>query len=86
MDDLANKIFQTLGFYISTIWYLQGRFLRFIDVTDLELNANLTIVDSPGQVVTDSEEEVLKKKNKRMAKNKEQLLKLCYSVGYLLSL
>lgn len=43
------------------------------------------VVDNPGQVVMDSEEEILKKKNKRVAKRKEQLAKLCILVGCLLS-
>lgn len=33
-------------------------------------------MDNPGQVVTDSEEEVVRKKNERAAKNKERLEKL----------
>ena len=35
------------------------------------------MVDNPRQIVTDFEEEVVKKKNKCVAKRKEQLAKLC---------
>lgn len=40
------------------------------------------MVDNPGQLVTDSEEKVVKKKNKRVAKRKERLAKLCALVRF----
>ena len=72
-DDLANKTFRALGFYISTTGYLEERSLRFIDVTDLELTTEPTVMDNAGQVVTDFKEEVVKKKNKHIAKKKSGL-------------
>ena len=42
-------------------------------------------MNNPGQVITDSEEEVMKKKNKHTAKKKEQLAKLHAPVGSPLS-
>ena len=62
-DDIADETLQALGFQISVTGYLQERSPRFIDVTNLELNAEPAVVDNPSQVVTDSEEEMVKKKN-----------------------
>ena len=84
-DDIADETFRALGFQISATGYLEEGFPRFTDVTDLELSAELAMVDNPGQVVTDSEEEVVKKKNKRAAKRKERLAKLHAPVGSPLS-
>lgn len=47
IDDIADEIFQVLGFHISTTRYLEKRFLHFIDVTDLELNIELAVIDNP---------------------------------------
>ena len=81
IDDIADKTLQALSFHISATRYLEEGSPRFTDVTDLELTAKLAVVDNPGWVVTDSEEEVVKKKNKCTAKRKERLAKLCASVG-----
>ena len=48
MDDIADKTLQALGFHIFATRYLEEGFPRFIDVTDLELNAEPAIVDNPG--------------------------------------
>lgn len=71
IDDLADKTLQALGFHISAIGYLEKEFPRFKDVTNLELTAELAMVDNASQIVTDSKEKLVKKKNKRMAKRKE---------------
>ena len=84
-DDKINETLRVLGFHISTNGYLEERFLRFTDVTDLELTAEPAVVDNPGQIVTDFEEKVVKKKNKCVAKSKERLAKLCATIGSLLS-
>ena len=75
-DDIADKTLQALGFHIFATRYLEKRSLCFTDVTDLKLNIEPAIIDNPGQVVTDSGEDVVKKKNKRAAKKKEWLAKL----------
>ena len=85
MDNIRDKTLRALGFYISATGYLEEESSRFTDVTDLELTTKPTVVDNPGQVVTDSEEKVVKKKNKRVAKIKERLAKLCAPVGSPLS-
>ena len=84
-DDIASETLQALCFHISTTGYLEEESLRFIDVTDLELNVKPAVVDNIGQVVPDFEEEVVKKKNKHAAKRKKRLAKLCALVGSLLS-
>ena len=81
MDDIADKILRALGFQISATGYLEEGSPHFIDVTDLVLTAESAVVDNLGQVVTDSEEEVVKKKNKRAAKRKERFAKLCAPIG-----
>ena len=62
-DDIANETLQALGFHISAIRYLKERSPYFTDITDLQLTVKPAIVDNSGQVVMDSEEEVVKKKN-----------------------
>lgn len=83
--DLADETLRALGFHISVTGYLEKRSPRFTDVTDLEMTAKLAVVNKPGQVVTDSEEEVVKKKNEHTAKKKERLPKLHTLVGSTLS-
>ena len=80
MDDIADKTLQAHGFYISATGYLEKGSPRFIDVIDLMLNAKLTVMENPGLVITDSEEELIKKKNKRTVKRKERLAKLCVPI------
>lgn len=82
---IADEIFQALSFYISTTGYLKKRSSRFINITDLELTAKSVVVDNPGQIVTDFEREVLKKKNKCAAKKKERLVKFPAFVEFFLS-
>lgn len=72
-DDLADKALRTLGFYIIATEYLEERFPRFINVTDLELIAKPVMIDNPGQVVTESDEELIKKKNKYTVKKSSSL-------------
>ena len=79
-DDIVDKTLRALGFHISATRYFEEGSPRFINVIDLELTTKPAVVDNPGQVVTDSEEEVVKKKNKRTAKRKERLAKLCAPV------
>ena len=76
MDDIKDETLLALGFHIFTTGYLEEGSLCFIDITNLELNAKLAVVDNSGQVVIDLEEEVVKKKNKRAAKSKEWFVKL----------
>ena len=76
-EDIANTTLLALGFHISSTKYHEERSLCFTDVIDLELNAEPAIMDNLGQVVTNLEEEVVKKKNKHAAKRKERLAKLC---------
>lgn len=64
MNNLADETLQALSFHISTTRYLKEGFPCFIDISDLELTAKPVVMDNPGQVVTDSEEEMVKKKNK----------------------
>ena len=73
---IIDTTLQALGFHISTIGYLEKRIPRFTDVTNLELNTKLDVVDNPVEVVMDSKEEMVKKKNKRVIKRKKQLVKL----------
>ena len=80
-DDIADKILQALVFHISATGYLEKGSLRFIDITDLELTAKPAVVNNLGQVVMDSGEKMVKKKNKRAAKKKERLAKFYVSVG-----
>ena len=84
-DDIADKTLRAFGFHISAIRYLEKESLYFINITDLELTAKPAVVDNPSQVVTDFEEKMVKKKNKRAAKRKERLAKLYALVGFLLS-
>ena len=84
-DDIADETLQALGFHISATGYFEEGSPRFTDVTDLELTAEPAVMNNPGQVVTDSEEKVVKKKNKCVAKRKKRLVKLCTLVGSLLS-
>ena len=67
-DDIADKTLQALGFHIFATGYFKERSPRFTDITDLELIAEPAMIDNPGQDVTDSEEKVVKKKNKCTAK------------------
>lgn len=71
MDTIPDDILQTLDFHLFPLIYFEERVLRFIDVTD---NPELTIepVDN-NQPIMDSEDEKLKKQNKRAAKRKAQL-------------
>ena len=85
MDDIADKTLQALGFHISTTRYLKKRSPHFTDVTDLELNAQPAVVDNLGQVVTNFEKEVMKKKNKYAAKKKKRLAKLYVPIRSFLS-
>lgn len=71
MDVIVNKIFQTLGFHISATWYLEEKSLYFIDIIDLKLAAEPFVIDNPGQIISYSKKEMVKKKNKRVAKRKE---------------
>lgn len=77
---IADKTLQALGFHISTTGYLKEGSPHFIVVTDLELIAERVVVDNLGQVITESEEEVVKNKNKRTIKRKERFAKLCVLV------
>ena len=83
-DDIADETLQALGFCISATGYLEEGSPYFIDVTDLELTTGLAVVDKAGQVVTNSQEEVVKKKNKCVAKRKKRLAKLRSPVRSLL--
>ena len=85
IDDLVDETLRALGFHISATEYLEERSSRFTEVIDLELTSKPAVVDNPGQIVTDSKEEVVKKKNKRAAKTKERLTKFCALVESLLS-
>lgn len=69
--DIADESFRALDFHISVTGYLEKTFPHFTDITDLKLNVEPTMVDNFGQVVTDSKEEVVKKKNKYIAKRKK---------------
>lgn len=84
-DNIENETPQALGFYISATRYLEEGSSCFTDITDLELTTKPAMVDNLSQVVTDSEEEVVKKKNKRMAKRKKWLVKLSTLIKSLLS-
>lgn len=83
-DVIANKTLHVLSFYISATEYLKEEISCFIDVNDLELTAKLAVIDNPGQVISDYEEKVLKKKNKCVVKGKKRLKKLCAPGGSLL--
>ena len=76
-DDIADKTLQTLCFHIFATGYLKKGFLHFTDITDLELTTEPAVIDNLSQVVTFSEEKVVKKQNKYAAKRKERLAKLC---------
>lgn len=78
-DDLANEIFQTLSFHISVTEYLKEKSLRFTNVTDLKLSVKPVVINNLGQVVIDSKEKVVEKKNKYTVK-KKWLAKLNASV------
>lgn len=82
MNAIADEIFQTLGFYISATRYLEKKSLHFTDITDLELTTKLVMFGNLGQVVTDSKEEVVKKKNKYTAKRKQRLAKPYPAIKY----
>ena len=77
IDDIADKTFRALEFHISTTGYLEKWSLCFTNVTDLELSVKPAVVDNLGEIITDFEEEIMKKKNKRVFKKKERLTKLC---------
>lgn len=81
MDDIADKTLQALGFHIFATGYLEKESSRFIDVTDLELTAKPDVLDNPNQVITDSKEKMVKKKNECAAKRKKQLAKLRTPIG-----
>lgn len=66
--------------YLATR-YLEERSLHFTDVTDLKLNAKPAVIDKPSQVVKDSKEKMIKKKNNCTAKKSKRLAKLCTFVG-----
>lgn len=63
MAKLANKTLQTFRFYISAIEYFNKNTSHFIYVIDMKLTAE-SIMNNLNQVVTDSEEKKLRKKNK----------------------
>lgn len=83
-DDMADETLRALGIRISATGYLEEESPRFTDITELELTAKPAVMDNPGQIVMDSEEEMVKKKNKCVAKRKERLVKLCAFVRSLL--
>ena len=85
-NDIADKSFQALGFHISAIGYLKEGFSHFTNVTDLELTTELAMVDNFGQIVTDSEKELLNKKNKYAVKRKERDMRRCAFIRSLLYL
>ena len=88
-DDITDKTFQAFGFHISATRYLEEGSLCFINIINLELNAELAMIDHPGQVVIDSGEEVAKKKNECAAKKNVpvgSLLSPCPKSSSLLSL
>lgn len=74
---IANETLLALGFLIFAIEYLEKMFLYFTNIINLELTANSVMVKNLGQVVTDFKKEMVKKKNKYMAKRKKRLAKLC---------
>lgn len=68
--EISDKNFQALEFHSSTTGYVEKRAPRFTDVIHApELIAEL-VVDNLCQVVTNSEEKELRKKNKLAAKKK----------------
>ena len=70
MDVIVDKFLQALDFHISAIGYFEKGSLRFINITNLKLNAEPAVVDNLGQVVMNFKEEVVKKKNKCITKKK----------------
>lgn len=52
-----------LGLHISVIDYFEKEAPFFIDITDTNLTIDV-VENNPDKVITDSEEEVVKKKNK----------------------
>ena len=85
-DDIADGTLRTFSFHISATQYLEEEFPRFKDILDLELTTKPAMVNNLGQIVMDSEEKVVKKKNNCAAKRKKWLAKLCISVGSFSSL
>ena len=85
LDNIADKTLRAYGFHICATRYLEKRFPHFTDVTDLELTAEPAVIDNFDQIVTDSEEEVIMKKNKCAAGRKKRLAKLCTPFGSVLS-
>lgn len=81
MDVIADKTLRTLGFHIYITRHLKEKSSSFIDIMYFELTAEPAVVVNPGQVITDSEEKVVKKKNERTAKKKEWLANLHAPVG-----
>lgn len=85
MDNLTDKTFWAFSFHISTIGYLEKGFSCSINVTDMELTVEPTVINNPSQIVADFEKEIVKKKNKLMAKKKKRLAKLYTLIGSRLS-
>lgn len=71
MNTLLDNTFQALDFHLSPLGYFKERVPRFVNVND---NRDLMIepVDN-GQVITDSEDEKMRKQNKHTDKKKTQL-------------
>lgn len=86
-DNIADKILQALGFHIFAIEYLEEGSPYFINITDLNLTAEPTIIDNLGQVVINSKEKIVKKKNKYAVKRMECLANFVFllDVLYLLA-
>lgn len=95
MDSIADKTFFTLCFYNSTTEYFEDGTLHFPDITNLDdltlsLNASLdckpmskVVNNNCSQVVTNFEDEAIKKKNKYVAKKQAQLKNLCFLISNL---
>lgn len=70
-DTIPDSILQVLSIHLSLLGYFEERTPRFVNITE---NPNLTTkpIDN-GQPIIDSEDEKIRKQNKRVAKRKAQL-------------
>ena len=71
LDTISNGTLQPLSFHLSPLDYFEKRALQFIDITnDPDLTIELIVNNQP---IMDSEDEKVKKQNKRAPKRKTQL-------------
>lgn len=74
--ETVDKILQAFRFHIFATEYLEKRALYFTDIIDLSEFIAKPVINNLGQIVTNSKEEELKKKNEHLTKKQSSLINI----------